>query len=119
MLCGADKQVYRYDYSSTDDNGDGIAYTLETREIYHERLHTRVDMISFSIRSSTLVTIEYSEDKGVTWAAYGTTTPGTAFKTVEIYKQIIAKRLRFRLTGIGGNFGLEWIYIKSSTEGEW
>ena len=76
-------------------------------------------MISFSIRSSALVTIEYSEDKGVTWVAYGTTTPGTVFKTVEIYKQLIAKRLRFRLTGTGGNFGLEWIYIKSSTEGEW
>lgn len=115
LLCDADNvQVYEYDYVQTQDNGTDISYVLETKDYYHPIQDLRFDRFDFMMLGSS-ITIEYSTDKGVTWTALGIKSPGSTHARVSMWKQFVAPRIRFRLSGTS-TFGLEWLGFRFKLE---
>lgn len=115
LLCDADSvRVNEYDYVQTQDNGSDISYVLETKDYYHPVRDLRFDRFDFMILGSNVL-IEYSNDKGVTWTTLGTKSPGAIHAKAAIWKQFVAPRIRFRLSGTS-TFGLEWLGFRFKLE---
>jgi len=109
VLCGSSALVtYEYDLASADDAGLSISFSVESKSFVQGHKEIRVDRLDQFIRG-TSVTLEYSLDQGATWTTWATMSPGASFDEVTVANsQFIARDLRWRWSGTGGTFGLEW-----------
>lgn len=114
-LCdGESGQVFEYDYFSVLDNATAIQYNLETKDFSLTDCEIRFDMIEMFIQG-TGVTLEYSTDGGVSWTLLQTITQSTLNK-VQVYKQFLCNRVRFRWTGNSSDFKLNWFAFSYKLE---
>lgn len=111
-------QVAEYDYLSSTDDGTEIPYKVDTGDFYMPNTQARFDRLSVSARGES-VDIFYSLDRGDSWTHLKTITPGVSYTRVRIWKQFVGRVIRFRFTGTGGNFGLEWVAFEYAIESEW
>ena len=119
LLCGyTDKQVFEYNYTAGDDDGTDIAYSMTTKDFYHKHYYIRVNVLEMLVAGSS-ITVEYSIDKGETWSTYGTASPGVSLAHTKIWKQIVGRRVRFRISGSGSGFKLDWLSFEFVVESEW
>lgn len=118
LLCGNDNQVYEYDFLAGDDDGTAIPYKVVTGDFYIPNFRIRTDWFEFFAKGISIL-FEYSIDQGLTWLNFGTASPGVSFDRVRFYKQITAERIRFRWSGSGGGFGLEWFNFMWRQESAW
>lgn len=119
LLCGAvDLQVYEYDFFNTTDDGTTISWSWTSKNFFSSEIEIRVDSISFSARGS-LVTIEYSTDRGQNWLVYSSNFSLTgASRRYEIYKQFVSNQVMWRFSGVGAGFSLAWFGFNFGIEGE-
>jgi len=117
LLDPVNLRVLEYDYSALTDNGTDISWSIETRDYYNPRFRQRVDSMDISC-AGTSILVEYSTNKGASWATYGTVTPTAAIEVYMISKQISAKRLRWRFSGTGPGHILDWYGFSFSQESD-
>ena len=107
LLCSAvTNQVYEYDYVSTLDNATAIAYTVETKDFAINTSNFRFDKIEMFIQGMGIL-LEYSTNQGVSWNTMATINQNVLGR-VQVYGQFISDRVRFRWSGTGQNFALQW-----------
>ena len=106
-LCAAEVgQVYEYDYTTTDDAGAVIDFTLETRDFILPGGMLRHDTFEGYLRGNDIL-VEYSVDEGVTWDTIGSVT-NTSHNNFHMQRQVVAGRIRFRITGADPQFMLSF-----------
>lgn len=106
-LCAGDTpQVFSYNYVSTLDNTSLISYIIETKDFVLSDTEFRHDMIEMNIKG-TGITLEYSTDSGDTWQILERINQVKEAK-IQIYKQFVANKVRFRWTGRSDDLLLTW-----------
>lgn len=119
LLCGnSPAQVYEYDYSQSDDAGTDIPFLLETKDFHHPHYKIRVNLLE-GLFKGTSASISYSTDRGGSWSTFATITPGANFSVQRMWKQLTVDRIRFKISGTGGGFGIGWLALEFSLESEW
>lgn len=108
LLDGAGDAVFEYDFSTPQDNGTDISYRWVSKDFGFPDRESRSNYFDFKLKGSS-ISIEYSIDEGDTYVSLGTVSPGAVYTKVRIYRQVIFRVIRFRLSGDGGGFTLEWI----------
>jgi len=116
-ILGDDLQVYEYDYVADKDDGTAIAYEIETKDYHVPNRELRFDRYDFFMKGFSIL-VEASYDGGLTWITLGTVTPGITFKRQRLYRQQVARTIRFRFSGSAA-FGLGWIGFKFKREAIW
>lgn len=107
-------QAYQYDYITQNDNGTEIDWEFETKEFYHPENKIRTNWLD--IRAKGVVDIEYSTDGGNTWLAWTTCNGSSEYEEYRHYKQVVGNRIRFKFSGSGSGFGLEWYGFRFMAE---
>lgn len=115
LLCGDDLQVYEYDFTAPQDDGTAVSFTAETKDFFIPNYKMRIDRFDFYARGASVL-IEYSIDEGETWTTWETVSLSSSFSLYRVWKQFLARTLRFRFSGTGGGFGLEWYAFRFSQE---
>ncbi len=108
-------EVFEYDYSTPQDDGTAITYSHETKDFESSDRQIRTDRFEFKMRG-TSIKVEYSLDEGATWITLKTFMPGAAMKRVKTWKQLVTRTIRFRFSGSGGGFALDWFGFKYRDE---
>lgn len=118
QLCGkSPNQVYEYDYITADDDGTAIDFEVQTKDFYVPNKQLRFDRFELFARGTGL--LEYSIDEGNSWIGIGTFTHGSTFTRARFFKQFIGRKIRFRITGTGTGFSIEWLGFKMRPETVW
>lgn len=119
LLAEAPNQVYDYDYITVLDNGNGVKYTVETKDFLVPDKELRFDMIEMMIKG-TDVTVEYSIDEGKHWALFPQApyTVSSGEKTRD-FVQFVYEKIRFRWTGVGADFMMKWFAFLYKDESLW
>jgi len=108
-----------YDYTTTDDNGNPIAWSFTTKDFFNPTNKIRSSFIEFAASGSS-VTIEYSTDAGLTWNKFGSATGivmlSTDINIYRVYQQLVTKRIRFRFSGTVSGFTFEWFGFRFREE---
>lgn len=116
LLLGATAlRVYKYDFVQTADNGTAITFTIETKDFIFNEALERLDRFVASIKG-TVTALSYSTDRGGSWTSIGTFSGGVNFTRSLLFLQTVVSQVRFRLTGTGASFGVEYFYFYSREE---
>ena len=118
LLCDTEEsQVFAYDYVSALDNATAIAYTVETKDYILPDARFRFDLLEFMIQG-TGIKVEFSTDKGLSWTTLDTITQAVLGK-VQIYKQFVVDRVRFRWSGSSPDFIFQWYAFNYKIESDY
>lgn len=110
-------QVVEYDYIETTDDGVAINFIIETGDFYLPQYFVTVDYVEMALKGTCEV--QFSIDEGQTYVSLGTLGPGTNFERFRVFKQFVARKVRFRFIGTGPDFGMEWYGFNFRIESEW
>ena len=117
LLCNGTNQVYEYDYLNPTDNGAVISWLFETKDFSSAEGRILLDSVRMKAKGTFL--LEYSTDFGVSWATYGNLTLGGSIVRTEIFGQVDAERIRFKLSGTGAGFTLHWFALRYKVSSEY
>jgi hypothetical protein len=98
-------QVMEYDYVQPLDNGQGISYTVESKDFLSTDVEKRFDLLEMGIRGDNVL-VEVSIDSGLSWTTLGTVSRVNLGRA-RLEKQFIFLKVRFRWSG-SGQFLLTW-----------
>lgn len=115
LLANAADQPYLYDFVEPQEAGTDIEWEFETKDFGLPDRQTRIEYVDFKIRGSS-ISIDYSTDLGSSWSSIGTDSPGVSYTRCRHFKPIVARTVRFRLSGSGAGFGVEWLGIRHRDE---
>lgn len=108
-------QVLEYDYVQDEDNGTTITWEIETKDFFNPSAKLRHDWFEFSAKGQTVL-VEYSSDEGSNWTTMKTVTLTSEFVKHRVSKQFVRDKIRFRMSGTGPGFQLEWFGFKYKLE---
>lgn len=112
QLCGQNPaQVYEYDFTSGDDAGTAIAYEVETPDFLDLDGKRVMDRLRAKLAGDNVEVLR-SLDEGQSFQTLETVSPGSQYKTVDIYSQAVSPSFRFKFKGSGGGFGLRWYALR-------
>lgn len=114
---GSSLNSYEYDYTTSDDAGTAISYTIETKDFNLPNKHLRTDRFEYFLRCVDML-IEYSVDQGVTWNTLGTVTSPVSASRQRLWKQFVGTQVRFKFTG-SSDLLLQWIAFVYKEETGW
>ncbi len=120
LLCSGSPtdQVYEYNFDQPDDDGTDVSYEVQTKDFYIPNRLFRFDRFDFSLKGAS-ITVAYSIDGGDNFVTLTTANPGAMFTRIRIYKQFVSRKIRFKFSGTGGGFGLEWLGFRYKRESIW
>ena len=112
LLCSyTNKRVMEYDYIAADDNGTAIAFLFEGKDFQFGEKRGRIDHLEIA-HAGPSATVEYSTDRGQTWNTMGTLPASGEITRTRLYKQVLCREFRFRVSGSGSGFILAWAAIR-------
>lgn len=112
------EQLFVYDYTTTDDDGNPILWELVTAQFGDETAYTRWERVELLARGEVAVYV--SEDEGVTWTFLASRNFGTAGATVEHFDiDRTSTRMQFKFSGGDPEFELRRFSIASVLDSEW
>lgn len=120
----ANDHIYTYRYGSLVGTqqplaiSESITYTVDTKDFSHPSLLTLLNYIEIKTKSTNSITIQYSTDQGQNWSAYATVNSASTPTKSRLFKQLVARTIRFRFTGTG-DFELFWLNLQYRPEFEW
>jgi len=119
MLCGhTPKQVYEYDFVTIADNTQTIVWEFQTKDFSSARFKLRMNLLDIYANGAT-VEISRSHDRGSSWTSIETVTLNESLALYNIWSQFLNRMTRYKLSGQGGGFALEWLGIEFSEESDW
>lgn len=117
--------AFLYDFAQPQDF-DGVTnrasfnipFSLTTKDFLDLDRTVRIDWFQW-VYTGTDVLVEYSLDRGATWATLGTFTSSAAPEVHREHKQIVTDKIRLRFSGTGVDFRLGELTLKLRDESRW
>lgn len=99
------------DVAITPGSGSNVSWYFTTKDFRDIKGYFSTECWDFELKgdADTVITVEYSLDRGTTWHTYGTitltTTPDSSedYQMYTVWGNIYCKSIRFKLSGSGGN----------------
>jgi len=115
---GADDvgSVFNYAATESTDNGKSIVYEIVTKE-FEDNPAVRHDSVEFDVTGD--VNVLYSSDKGSSYSDIGSCNCTDSDPPTKFYRQFIAGRYRYKLTGTAPGFRLHSAKIRIQPESEY
>jgi len=107
---------YVYQQSSETDANSDISYTVQTKN-FIENYKLRFDWIDVWCSGGTIV-VEYSINRGQSWANYGTITASVDIARHRVSRQFISEQYMFRFRSTDPNFSILKLRMRLAPETE-
>ena len=111
LLLDAAGDIFEYDYFEQQDNGVDIGYAIQTKDfrfLDRQGLFTEL----FLVAKGTNILVEFSLDGGQSWGTWGTIAASNDFDLFRLHQKVTTRRIRFRISGSGGGFGIETLAFR-------
>lgn len=104
MSMSTNSSVIVYDFTTGTEDGVAVDYFSTTKDLSAGKYFVRTDYIELYCSGGEDIDVFYSTDRGYSWQSWGTITPTSLnyLAPSRLYKQVVCRDIRFKISGSGG-----------------